>query len=165
VSNFHEFGVDVLRDIVSHPLLQLDSEDSLAKIILSAFSDLPKVMELLEFVKFEWLSVTSLSSLVDPDVHLFEFLNISIWDRICRRLILPVSPSLDSSRQYYNPGISRCYESGAPLKGVISFLTNQCQGNVHDCGLVNITSSSCNSNHPAKNAADLTANSKFGSKN
>jgi hypothetical protein len=54
------------------------------------------------------------------------------------------------------------------LTGIISYLTQKHNGNVHDKGIVTITSKSLYSDEPKfaqKNLADLSSNSKFWSKN
>jgi hypothetical protein len=51
-----------------------------------------------------------------------------------------------------------------PLGGIVSHLTAQCGGNVHDKGAVEITSSSVGLGTPW-NAADLGTNSDFWSNN
>jgi hypothetical protein len=137
------------------------------KVILSGLCEIPSLIELLEFVQFEWLHVDTISNLLAPDVHLFDILNLCkfICNRICRCLILRVSLSFDSSRQYSPRAISKRCESSGPLKGIVSSLMDQGQGNVHEYGLVNITSSSFNGSFPAKNAADLTGDRRFDSEN
>jgi hypothetical protein len=52
----------------------------------------------------------------------------------------------------------------APLRGIISHLSERCGGNVHDHGLVTITANRpCDPSHAAKNVADLTTDSYFNS--
>jgi hypothetical protein len=51
-----------------------------------------------------------------------------------------------------------------PLKGIISSFTKKHGGNVHEKGIVTITSKSVNSRYPPKNAADLTSDRWFNSK-
>jgi hypothetical protein len=51
-----------------------------------------------------------------------------------------------------------------PLGGIIAYLTEQCDGNVHDCGVVIVSSSGSRDSHSccaAKNAVDLKDASKF----
>jgi hypothetical protein len=61
-----------------------------------------------------------------------------------------------------------CPVDGAPLNGIISYLSRQCDGNVHTAGLVTITGHDRNGGDPsdaAWNAADLLGNNYFYSKN
>ena len=54
------------------------------------------------------------------------------------------------------------YDPSRPLDGIIAHLTRECGGNVHDKGVVTVTSSGCDNElcHP-KNAADFGSNSTF----
>jgi hypothetical protein len=73
------------------------------------------------------------------------------------------------SRQSTRVGVEgRVFAPIAPLRGIISHLSERCRGNVHDHGLVTITANRSDNNdlcYAAKNAADLTANSIFNSVN
>jgi hypothetical protein len=54
------------------------------------------------------------------------------------------------------------------IESIISYLTSQHDGNIHDRGIVNISaleSSNIDSSHHPKNIADLTTNTIFFSKN
>jgi hypothetical protein len=55
-------------------------------------------------------------------------------------------------------------KEGKPLDGIISYLTRKHGGNVHNKGIVTITSKSALSNSGVRNIADLTAASFFRSK-
>ena len=53
-----------------------------------------------------------------------------------------------------------CYDPAKPLSGIIAHLTNECKGNVHDKGVVQVTASSVNGpsfNWDPKFAADLAS--------
>jgi hypothetical protein len=50
-----------------------------------------KAADVLRFVRFEFLSVSSLENFVSSDFDLFSVLTRSIWQQISRRLILSVS--------------------------------------------------------------------------
>jgi hypothetical protein len=53
--------------------------------------------------------------------------------------------------------------SGAPLDGIIAFITKKCNGNVHEKGVVEVIGKAYNAipNNAAKKVADLTSNSNF----
>jgi hypothetical protein len=56
------------------------------------------------------------------------------------------------------------YMQPGHLSGIISYLSSRCNGNVHDCGIVNITSSGiCNTGRVGKYAADLNPYTSFAS--
>jgi hypothetical protein len=50
------------------------------------------------------------------------------------------------------------------LEGIISYLTKKHGGNVHEKGIVTITSKSVNPRYPPTNVADLTSDRWFNSK-
>jgi hypothetical protein len=94
-------------------------------------------------------------------------MNQSIWNRLCDRLILSVSPPTSSPRLSSPPDRIFAFKSNSRLEGIISGLTSSCGGNVHEQGLVSITDSSHHSDpYSGKIAADLVnANSYFHSIN
>jgi hypothetical protein len=60
------------------------------------------------------------------------------------------------------------HTAGKPLDGILAHLTRKCGGNVHDKGVVDITSSSIDGDNPEygpKNIANFTDSSHFGTKN
>jgi hypothetical protein len=81
-------------------------------------------------------------------------LNSSIFSRLGRRFILPVSPASKNSRVAPEPGREFKLKRDSPLDGIIAYLTSKCGGNVHDRGVVNVTAIST-STGPAQNVADL----------
>jgi hypothetical protein len=95
------------------------------------------------------------------------FVDISrnIWIRICDRLAIDVSNSID--RRFStnrSESLELDFKSGFPLEGIIANLSSRFGGNVSDLGIVSVTSQSTySSDFLPKNAVDLTADSKFGS--
>jgi hypothetical protein len=111
-------------------------------------------------------------------------INTSMWATLSARLVLPsikkrraksFPPSMKKGKlNYYGMEL----EIDAPDR-IVAHLTRECGGNVHDCHVVDVTSGSFEKethganphsgaydNHPynvAKNAADLEADSVFGS--
>ena len=61
--------------------------------------------------------------------------------------------------QEENPEFS--YDESKPLDGIIASFTRQCGQNVHDAGIVNVTSSAFFDSRYPKNAVDLETNSSF----
>jgi hypothetical protein len=119
--------VSVLFHILSHDLLKISSEDSLFSYISSRICSSPESLDLLRFVPFEYLSSECFSDFL---WSLPDSIDRHLWESISRRLI------------------SRCREVEFPLKeaksleGIISYLTRKHGGNVHDKGIVTITSKS-----------------------
>jgi hypothetical protein len=172
-SHFHEFSFSSLSKvrlneisaIVSHPSLKMRSEDSLYEFIISRMKEDFSFFSLFEFVRFEYLSSTAISDFSTVVCEHFDLLNVSILSAICVRLNQNVSPQTVNSRLN---GIEIFPNVSTPLEGIISYFTREHGGNVHDRGIVKITSSepySDSSSYAAKNVADLTADSWFYSKN
>jgi hypothetical protein len=104
----------------------------------------------------EYLSCESMSMFLD----FFSLSNpdLVIWSSLCRRLLLPI----------WQPGNTEIPMNEAKsLDGIISYLTQKHGGNVHEKGIVTITSMSVDDDpdYALKNVADLTSDSSFESKN
>jgi hypothetical protein len=171
--------VSLLERIVSSPELRLTGEDSLLDFICSL--DCGDEIVLLRYLRSEYLSTEGMSMLLDhlnfPDLNL----DYMIWSSICRRLRLPVSHGKGSDEnssvlaRFVNREVGLGVESGSPgasmfpmkeeksLDGVISYLTQKHGGNVHEKGIVTITSKSVFDDpmcSPA-NAADFGSRAEF----
>jgi Ras-related protein Rab-4B len=107
-SHFHEFSIfdiesldfSILQSILSSPDLLLTDESSLYEMIRTLFyrSKDASYFTLLEFVQFEFLPTESIRSAIEMISESFNFLTIGIWESICQRLLLSVSPSLSKKR-------------------------------------------------------------------
>jgi hypothetical protein len=155
---------------LSSSSLKVISEDSIYEFVRDLCSVDVEMNSLFEFVLFEYLTVSSMRDFISMSSNssiFLERLNQSIWDRLCDRLILSVSPLRSSRRLSSPPGRTFTLKSDSRLDGIISGLTSLCGGNVHDRGLVSITDSSHYSDsYIGKIAADLgNANSCFHSNN
>jgi hypothetical protein len=163
-------GVSTISSILSSSSLKVVSEDSIYEFVRDLCSVDAEMNCLFEFVMFEYLNVSSMRNFISTSSSssiFLERLNQSIWDRLCDRLILSVSPPTSSPRLSSPPGRTFALKSDSPLEGVIAGLTSLCGGNVHDRGLVSITDSShAGDSYIGKFAADLgNANSYFHSNN
>jgi hypothetical protein len=127
---FDQFSVADLSEILSRPQLRIDGEDSLYRRLAATFSRKPDFFCLLEFVRFEFLSAASLADFVAVSANFLSALNLSLWSRVSRRLLVPVS----------EPDV----EISGPAFGLIAHLTKQHNGNVHDLGIVVATHSASN---------------------
>jgi hypothetical protein len=171
-SHFHELGdsllnslsLDHIHSILSKDCLRIKSEDDLYGFIMSRLSEQVGFSSLLSFVRFEFLSVTSIQDFISSDFDSFTLLSRSVWTQICRRLILSVSPLSRNDRLISSVIRSIVLSTGSPLEGIISRLTSEHGGNVHDRGIVRISAvdpdDSRTSHHP-KNVADLTATNTY----
>jgi hypothetical protein len=91
-------------------------------------------------------------------------------DKSPRQVEIPLKPAarIESSWPWEKQNAVQQENRARLLAGVISYLTKKHSGNVHEKGIVTITSKSVSSNHPRdalKNVADLPALSHFESKN
>jgi hypothetical protein len=170
-SHFHELGsyvldsfdCDVLSVILSRESLVVSSEDSLFQFIATRFAKRDDFFRLVELVVFGCLSRDSIRAFVDLARGRLHLMTSQIWDLIGSRLSSS-APDLQVSKRI----LCRDFvlEQGKPLSGIIAHLTEKCGENVHDKGIVNITSSTTlNGNFLARNIADLTSDNRFSSNN
>jgi hypothetical protein len=163
-------GIDVsiLERIVSSQSLCLSNEDSLLSFICGLDSTAQIVLR--RYLRSEYLSCEGIGILLDcvGDSLLDPF----IWDCLCQRLRLPISPkqcSIGASTVGQQPpqvieipGIA--LKTATLQDGIISYLSKKCGGNVHDKGIVTITSNRFASpelyGHPG-NVADLNRKTCF----
>jgi hypothetical protein len=166
----------VLYDILSHDSLVIESEDWLYSYITCHLSTDPEYWELLQFIQFEYLSV---QSIVDFDSIHPERIDRRLWDTISRRLMLrhpdgtlflwteitstPVGEiSLEEIlADYFGPGPPE--EPKPRSRGIISYLTREHGGNLHDKEIVTITTKSQDDDpsHAPRNVFDLDSWSIF----
>jgi hypothetical protein len=155
---FSKLDISIIERIISSPALRLDNEDSLLRFVLSVTDD-PQT--LLRYLWCEYLSSEGMATLLDalsPST-----LDSFTWASLCRRLLLPVLrtrssespgagarflklPATSSERR--EGGIQCPLPVDKSLDGVIAYLTRKHRGNVHDLGIVTVTSKSlslCNS--------------------
>jgi hypothetical protein len=155
-SHFYELDLEDLKRVdfcivegmVSSPLLRLNTEDSLLDFIWSVDCDREV---LFRYLHFEYLShgriADVLEALWPADIDPLT------WSSLCRQLLLPKEI---------------CMNEDNSLDGIISYLTKKHGGNVHEKGIVTITSKSVRNDDPKyalKNVADLPFDSRFYSKN
>ena len=166
-SNFYKIQNETLRNLsletattlLSSPSLKIKDEDSLYDFVRHRSAEDANFMSLFEFVYFEYLSVDRIENFAwfSDNAIFFESINSSIWRRICLRLIRDTK--LLKSRRSVE--VEFCYNESDPLGGVFRYLTDQCGGNVHDRGVVNVTASGIYDKNYPKNAVDLGTDSVF----
>jgi hypothetical protein len=179
-SNFHKFPRDSLESLDPSDLYQvlssrnllISSEDSLCEIVMKFVEADPCFFSYFEFVRFEFLSRSMISSFVeltktlDSNGELGQWLSGSIWSSICNRFVLTPESSCLSDRVVKPRCCEFRLQQSSPLSGIISHLTSKHGGNVHDRGIVAVTASSCNgSSYLAKYAVDMNETATFGSVN
>jgi hypothetical protein len=116
---------------------------------------------LLECVEYEYLSRDSIESFIHVISESFEFLTVDVWHRLRSRLI---SGPSSSSNDRHCGQVFR-YHEGSSFDGIISFLTRQHGGNLHDLGIVSVTSSGVYSSYLVKHVVDFNGSSTAATKN
>jgi hypothetical protein len=145
--------------------LKIKSEDSLYDIVSKQISSDFRYFELIEFVRFEFLSLDCFRLYFETVSNSFEHSTLSHWLSLQSRLLFPVTPLSSNDRQCIS---GLLFEPSSPLSGIIAHLTSRHGRNVHDVGVMSITANRPVDDHPAcgpKNAVDLGTNSYFHSVN
>jgi hypothetical protein len=163
-----EFTIDELDLILRHESLVAVSEDSIYEVISKHLESNYIWFSLFEYVHFEFLSLSSIKHFIELTQTHLHCLTEEVWSRICERLAIDISKSVhprfpSTPVRCDDTGTVRDFDSNSPLDGIISHLTSRFGGNVSDLGIVSVTSKSVNGDYEAKNAVDLTTDSKFGS--
>jgi hypothetical protein len=136
-SPFKGLDLSLLELIVRSDELRLESEDSLLSFILSLGSENQAI--LLRFLRSEYLSSEGMELLLSRlDASSFDLL---LWESLCRRLLL--RPTVEILiRPAEKTGEVEGQNGAKLLNGIISYLTKKYRGNVHEKGIVTITSKS-----------------------
>jgi len=139
---------ECLVQVLQQPNLKVESETWMFTLIsglVSEFGSQYKV--LLDFIPLEALNESEIAHFIT----LIDSSNISprIWQSICQRLMM----GLKSTSQRT---LGKTYEfvSTQPFSGILSSLTNECGGNIHLKGVVEIISSSSSQLTPPHKIAD-----------
>jgi hypothetical protein len=157
-SNLGGISVSVLFHILSHQLLMISSEDDLFSYISSRICTDPEYFDLLQFVRFEYLSAECFCCFLPA---LQDSIDRHLWESISRRLMPPVPPVSPSKSL---TALEFPLTEAKSVDGIISYLTRRHGGNVYFKGIVNITSKSFewhDDDHNLGNVADLTSDSYF----
>jgi hypothetical protein len=156
-SSLVKLSVSMLSMIVSHDSLRLKSEDSFYDFISSAISLDSTYCSLLDSIRYEYLSQSSMSAFLQQISHSFELLTPSVWSRLIDGVLL-VENIRVAEREFK-------YREESPFGGIIAFLTWKCGGNVCDHGVVSVTSSSIYSGRVANHTVDFNGLSHLQTKN
>jgi hypothetical protein len=113
VSDFDDLSFSVLHSILSDPTLVLQTEDSLFEIIHRHASQNAAYIPLLEFLRFEFLSDQCMRSAFDFLSTSLDFLTLGIWEKLGKRLTLPVRPP-PMGRRFAVPSIESSIISECP---------------------------------------------------
>jgi hypothetical protein len=116
----------------------MKSEDVVYELIISRINEDLSFFNVFEFVRFEYLSSATISEFSRIVCEYFEGLNVSILCAICVHLTQNISSQTLNSRL---KGTEIVLNLAAPLAGLISYSTREHGGNIHDRGIVTVTSS------------------------
>jgi hypothetical protein len=133
-----DIEIPILKNILRSDSLLIDNEDSLIELILGLG---PNYFELIGSIRFEYLSSSSIDLFFDQIS--FEDINADIWHQLhlrSRHLLVYERNSIPRNR--FKDLIFRSADSDSPWSGLISCRCEECGGNVHEKGIVNITCSS-----------------------
>jgi hypothetical protein len=143
--------VPLLELIVRSDGLRLESEDSLLIFILNL--GLEDQLVLVRYLRSEYLSAKGMDLLLNSlGDSIFDPL---VWDCLCHRLVTRVVRTFEKEN------------AAKSLDGIISYLTKKHGGNVHEKGIVAVTSKSVWNDDPqfaVTNLVDLASHSAFSSK-
>jgi hypothetical protein len=145
---FDKFTTDTLYSIFSDPAFSTSTEDALLDFLLSRFHHDPDSLCLFEFVHFEYLSPSSLTSFAESAP--FSTLGPAVWANLVRAIL---------SR---GPRTVSCPFVLDPLDGLLSYF-KRLRGNVREA--VTVTGHAPVKDGPGpwspENAADFTSPSVF----
>jgi hypothetical protein len=118
--------------------LKITSEDQLHLVVRKSIAPDRSHFSLFVFVRFEFLSASSIRHFIDSASDFLDLFDSSIWSNLSLRLVLAVSSAVSDDRAAA-PEIRRrlfTARSDQPLNGIISHLASTLGGNVHDLGVV-----------------------------
>ena len=144
-----ELNEEIIESIITNKSIKINDEDSLFQIIMKLYSkDQIRYNFLFEFVLFENLSEKNIENFIS--VFDIEHITSGTWHSICNRLQQPIMKKEDNSNnkeRYLNEEAEikikefKVNES-QEFRGIMRYLTEKSNGNIHDNGTINITSNS-----------------------
>ncbi|OHT08544.1 hypothetical protein TRFO_22880 [Tritrichomonas foetus] len=168
----HEISIEMIQSILFSEKLTLESEDQLLEFIfkIKSFNDFSNnfnfvLISLLENIEFEMLSEESFQQFLE----IFDYNEMTnrLWSKLCKCFHpTQLSTKFSSRSRYKSTVIPFRKESPNRFSGIIHHLTKECDGNVHVKEIVDVTSSTVNSDFYPQNAVDLkNKNSYFQTRN
>jgi hypothetical protein len=153
----------VIKQIVHHPLLQIEDEGWLFEFILECVeANGIDWRELFDVVQFEYLSTTQMEGFLKViDVAT---LNDVLWEKLQRRLLAAVTVNGRRDRSPFQTA-SVMPDDDMKFDGIFAYLERESGGDILKNGNVSIVASSEQGSASAANVVDLTANSYFASQN
>jgi hypothetical protein len=150
--------------ILNDKSLVAPSEDWLYRCISRRIEANLSSASLFEFICFEFLSVSSIEHFIDWSLRHSIDISGGIWRGLCARLSIDVREFVTPRFSHFLGRVVCNFDRARPLDGIVAYLTRQCGGNVADSGIVGATANSVfHQGYGAKNALDLTVDSRYGS--
>jgi hypothetical protein len=155
-----QIPLPTLSHILSQEMLTISSEDSLCSYVCSRIPSNPEYSTLIRFIRLEYLSRDSISTLISLNPLQF---GRPLWDNLWERLKSPIEVKPEQMVEIQCP-----MPRDESLVGIISRLHRKCGGSVHEKEIVTVTSKSVSSNvawNAVVNVLDFSSTWSFSSKN
>jgi hypothetical protein len=165
LTDLSELSFEVLQQVLSCEKLRIESEESIYEIVSKRISSDVRYFDLLGLIRFEFVSEDCFRQYLELVSDSFQYFTFSCWISLQSRLLLPVEWKSSNNRLAVR---NFPFEPSSPLAGIIGYRTARCGGNVHECGLVNLTANrpgSENLTYSPQNVADFAIDSVFHSAN
>jgi hypothetical protein len=144
-----KLDIEIASAILSSQSLRIDVEDSLIERLLAAIlkDQTQSRFCLLEFVCFEFVSSLQMTKVVSMISESLDLMNEQIWSRLSRRLTSEVNLSSIVGGRSIRGFVGHPYrKESSGFDGIFNYLCEKHRRNVHDAGIVTITTSSCYDN-------------------
>lgn len=151
-----KLSVDDLEMIIKNENLQLSNEDSLIKFVISLYEENRQNSRLFENVIFANLTVEMIEKFIT--VYDIQFLDLSTWKSICRRLSLPFDAKEENTTRYKTKPSKITefkFDPNNKFNGILKHLSDETNGNILENGTVGITTNSVENSCPIKNLVDF----------
>lgn len=147
-----KLSVNILYRVTSNEKLKLKDEDQLLNFINCLYQKDSKYKILYENVIF----MNAKSSSISNFIHIFDYndVNSSIWSLLSNRLLLENENIVKNDQRYKNKILE--HKNDQEFDGIINYLTKKAGGNLHDKGVIEMSSNYCEgSNYHSKNLLDF----------
>lgn len=128
-----------LHSIISSDSLRITNEDSLLDFVVEKYKKDHSYSTLFSDIFFENLSEKSIDKFIQN--FCIDDIDSEIWRSICVRLH-STSKNSNNCERYKNKSIEFKAISGQESNGIMRYLTNKTDGNIHQNGTIKITSNS-----------------------
>lgn len=166
-SHFHEIDKEKMKNldkniiemIISNEKLRIEEEDELLQFIIDMYESKHDFYNFFEYVEFKNVNEKTLEEFIEK--FSINDLTLGTWKSICRRL-LPSRNSKNYMNRYKGKIIEKHHIKGQEFKGIFKYLSEESGGNIHDQGIVEITSNSVyTDSYPPKNVVNYQENNHY----